>query len=317
VRAAFADQHASPDRLLHQYIREKFPKFPPEDIPCRTTLTTVCREWFGPDGARQRYVRSAEAAKDAYQRVGGVRPGQVVALDSTPLPVKVLETVFGDPVSVMLTLALDLCTHSIVAFRLTLVSDTSVDIAMLLRDVMMPLPMREGWGEEMEWPYPGTPAAVVAQFAGHKVAVLPFFAPETVTTDHGGRLSNAFFPVGVTAVAWCAPLPTSRPRKTSMSPVSITCRPLRSRFRPALPRHRAATSTLRRALPARVKPVLKPLISGPSMPPGPVTPPPRIMNNKGGKSCRTRRPEAPLRSHEKGNCVLLWPGMGCCQARRS
>ncbi|MER5348548.1 hypothetical protein ABT030_51805, partial [Streptomyces mirabilis] len=28
---------------------------------------------------------------------------------------------------------------------------------------------------------------------------------------------------------------------------------------------------------------------------------PRIMNNKGGKSCRTRRPEAPLRNHEKGN----------------
>ena len=57
---------------------------------------------------------------------------------------------------------------------------------MLLRDVMMPLPMRDGWGPDMEWPYPGIPAAVVAEFAGHKVAGLPFFAPETVTTDHGG-----------------------------------------------------------------------------------------------------------------------------------
>ncbi len=46
-----------------------------------------------------------------------------------------------------------------------------------------------------------------------------------------------------------------------------------SRFRPALPGHQAATSTLRRAPPARVKPVRKPLISGQSMPPGPVTPP--------------------------------------------
>jgi hypothetical protein len=73
-----------------------------------------------------------------------------------------------------------------VAFRLTLVSDTSVDIAMLLRDVMMPLPMRDGWGPEMEWPYPGVPASIVADFAGHPVAGLPFFAPETVTTDHGG-----------------------------------------------------------------------------------------------------------------------------------
>jgi transposase InsO family protein len=114
------------------------------------------------------------------------RPGQVVALDTTPLPVKVRDGVFGDPVSVHLTLALDLFTHSVVAFRLTLVSDTSVDIAMLLRDVMMPLPMRDGWGPEMEWPYPGVPAGVVADFAGHRVAGLPFFAPETVTTDHGG-----------------------------------------------------------------------------------------------------------------------------------
>ncbi|TGB07815.1 hypothetical protein E4099_16585 [Streptomyces palmae] len=41
-------------------------------------------------------------------------------------------------------LALDLYTHGVPAFRLTLQSDTSVDVAMLLRDVVLPLPMREG-----------------------------------------------------------------------------------------------------------------------------------------------------------------------------
>ena len=85
---------------------------------------------------------------------------------------------------------MDVYTHSLVAFRLTLVSDTSVDVAMLLRDVMLPLPLREDWGEELEWPYPGIPAAVVAEFAGHRVAALPFFAPETVTTDHGAVYKN-------------------------------------------------------------------------------------------------------------------------------
>ncbi|GAA5702448.1 hypothetical protein SM007_28010 [Streptomyces avermitilis] len=79
------------------------------------------------------------------------RPGQVVALDSTPLPVKLRESVFGE-VSGVLTLALGAYTHSCCAFHLTMVSDTSVDVAMLLREVMMPLPMREGWGEEMEGP---------------------------------------------------------------------------------------------------------------------------------------------------------------------
>ncbi|MFI9617047.1 transposase [Streptomyces sp. NPDC052023] len=177
-------------RLLHQYVRETFPNFPPEKVPCYNTLRTVWKEWFGPGGSRQRYARSADAAQDVSQRLVVHRPGQVVALDTTPLPVKVRESVFGDPVSVMLTLALDLFTHSIVAFRLTLVSDTSVDIAMLLRDVMLPLPMREGWDEDMEWPYPGVPAALVARFAGHRVAALPFFAPETVTTDHGSPYKN-------------------------------------------------------------------------------------------------------------------------------
>ena len=89
----------------------------------------------------------------------------------------VREGVFGDPVRCHLSLALDVCTHSLCAFRLTLVSDTSVDIAMLLRDVVMPLPMRPDWGEDLEWPYPGIPAAMVAEFAGHKVAGLPFFPP--------------------------------------------------------------------------------------------------------------------------------------------
>ena len=152
-------------------------------------MRLVWREWFGPGGARQRYQRSAALAASG-QHVVVHRPGQVVALDTTILPVKVRESVFGEPVSVHLTLALDAHTHSLVAFRLTMVSDSSVDVAMLLRDMMMPLPMRDDWGGEMEWPYPGIPAAVVAGFAGHKVAGLPFFAPETVTTDHGSVYKN-------------------------------------------------------------------------------------------------------------------------------
>jgi hypothetical protein len=169
--------------LVAQYVAEKFG--PQAEIPSYWTLRAVWLEWFGPGGTRQRYVRTAAAVDAAQVHVVVHRPGQVVALDTTPLPVKVRDGVFGEPVSAHLTLALDLFTHSAVAFRLTLVSDTSVDVTMLLRDVMMPLPMRDGWGPEMEWPYPGVPASIVASFAGHRVAALPFFTPETVTTDHG------------------------------------------------------------------------------------------------------------------------------------
>jgi hypothetical protein len=179
---------ATKDRLIRQYVREKFG--PEADIPSYWTLRRTWAEWFGPGGARQRYARSAAMLPVTGGHVVIHRPGQVVALDTSPLGVKVREHVFGEPVTASLTLALDLYTHSLVAFRLTLVSDTSVDVAMLLRDVMMPLPLREDWGRDMEWPYPGIPASLVASFAGHKVAGLPFFAPETVTTDHGSVYKN-------------------------------------------------------------------------------------------------------------------------------
>ncbi len=198
------------ERMIHQYVRETFS--PETPVPGYRTLCRVWREWFGPGGARQRYARSAELPmKNGHVVV--CRPGQVVALDTTVLPVMVREGVFGDPVKCHLTIALDVCTHSLCAFRLTLVSDTSVDVAMLLRDVMMPLPMRADWGEELEWPYPGIPAAVVAGFAGHKVAGLPFFTPETVTTGHGSVYRNHHL-VEVQRVIGCNILPARVLRPT-------------------------------------------------------------------------------------------------------
>ncbi|MFJ3138514.1 transposase [Streptomyces sp. NPDC086843] len=176
------------ERLIHQFVREKFG--PQVRVPHYTTLRKVWLEWFGAEGGRQRYVRSAAAVETGKAKIVVTRPGQVVALDTTPLPVKVLDDVFGTPITVHLTLALDVYSHSLVAFRLTPVSEASVEVAMLLRDVMLPLPMRPDWGEEVEWPYPGVPAALVAQFAGHQVAGLPFFAPETVTSDHGSVYKN-------------------------------------------------------------------------------------------------------------------------------
>ncbi|MDP4512114.1 COG3415 family protein [Nonomuraea turcica] len=198
------------ERMIHQYVREAFGAQTP--VPSYRTLCRVWKEWFGPGGARQRYARSAELpTKNGHVVVH--RPGQVVALDTTVLPVMIRDGVFGDPVKCHLTLALDVHTHSLCAFRLTLVSDTAVDVAMVLRDVMMPLPMRADWDAELEWPYPGLPAAVVAEFAGHEVAGLPFFAPETVTTDHGAVYRNHHL-VEVQRVLGCNILPARTLRPT-------------------------------------------------------------------------------------------------------
>jgi hypothetical protein len=135
--------------LIRQFVREQYGAG--VAVPSSETLRLVWRKWFGPGGARQRYQRSA-ALETSGQHVVVHRPGQVVALDTTILPVKVRESVFGEPVSVHLTLALDAYTHSLVAFRLTMVSDSSVDVAMLLRDMMMPLPLREDWARRWSGP---------------------------------------------------------------------------------------------------------------------------------------------------------------------
>src|SRR5260370_6769485 len=181
---------ASREKKIHQYVREKYG----DDvmIPSSETLRLVWREWFGPGGSRERYAGSAAGAEAnaTGEHVGIRRSGKVVALDTTPLPVLIRENVFSEPVEAHLSLALDCYTHALVAFRVTLVSEKSVDVAMLLRDVMTPLPMRADWGQDMAWPSPGIPKTLVAELAGYEVAGLPFFPIETVTTDHGSVYKN-------------------------------------------------------------------------------------------------------------------------------
>lgn len=181
---------ATKDVLIRQYVAEHHGSH--VQVPSYATLRRIWRDWYGSSGARPRYDRSAAtvAEHSGGEHVVVYRPGQVVALDTTVLPVFVRESVFSKPVKAHLTLALDVYTHSVVGFRLTLVSDTSTDVAMMLRDVMMPAPMRQDWGHDMAWPYPGIPATLVAEFAGHEVAALPFFTPETITVDHGSVYKN-------------------------------------------------------------------------------------------------------------------------------
>jgi hypothetical protein len=178
------------DRMVRQFVAEVHG--PEVFVPGYDTLRAVWAEMFGPGGGRQRFVRSAAAAEQVAtgEHIVVRRPGQVVALDTTPLPVFVRESVFGEPVRVHLTNALDVYTHSLLGFRLTLGAEASVDVAMLLRDVATATPMRPGWGADMAWRYPGIPAGQVEALAGYPVAAVPFGIPETVTTDHGAAFKN-------------------------------------------------------------------------------------------------------------------------------
>lgn len=158
---------------------------PPEQIPSYSKYRRMLLERFGPTGARQKYRATQQAMPAQGQPVIATRPGQIVFLDTNSFDVLVRDGLFGLPVEAKLTLAMDVYTRSIVGYRFTLVSDKSVDVAMVIRDVMMPMPMRPEWGDDAEWPYPGVPAHIVAEQAGFKVAGKPFMPIEGVTTDHG------------------------------------------------------------------------------------------------------------------------------------
>lgn len=55
------------ERLIHQYLRERFGS--DVAVPCYDTLRAVWSEWFGPGGARRRYVRSAAAVETSIAHV--------------------------------------------------------------------------------------------------------------------------------------------------------------------------------------------------------------------------------------------------------
>ncbi|MEU9291687.1 hypothetical protein AB0D57_45520 [Streptomyces sp. NPDC048275] len=65
----------------------------------------------------------------------------------------------------------------------------------------------------MKWPYPGLPAATVAEFTGHKVTGLPLFAPQTATTDHAAGHRN-HHPAHDQHKPGCHTLPTRTLRPT-------------------------------------------------------------------------------------------------------
>src|SRR5262245_38002709 len=102
----------------------------------------------------------------AHGRGRQVSPAEKDGTSPPTQPPKPLPAVQRSARNYLHNLGLDAFTHSLAAFRLTPGSDSSIEVAMLLWDVMLPLPMRPDWTPDMEWHYPGVPAALVTEFAG-------------------------------------------------------------------------------------------------------------------------------------------------------
>ena len=218
-------------------IRLRTKGVPEQEMPSYATYRRVLIERFGPTGARQKYRVTQEAMPTQGQPVIATRPGQIVFLDTNSFDVLVRDGLFGLPVEAKLTLALDVYTRSIVGFRFTLVSDKSVDVAMVIRDVMMPMPMRPEWGEDAVWPYPGVPAHVVAEHAGFTVAGRPFMPVEGITTDHGSVYVSHHV-VALSEECGSNFLPARKMRARDKHAVELTFRMIRQLLLEELPGYR-------------------------------------------------------------------------------
>ncbi|WP_439678137.1 transposase [Embleya sp. MST-111070] len=115
-----------------------------------------------------------------------LRPGELVMLDSTPLDVLAVsdDGVVGRP---ELSIALDVATRSICAAVLRPKGTSSVDAAMLLAQMVVPMAMRPGWDEALAMrrsviPYERL-VALDARLEG--AAARPVIMPETVVVDQG------------------------------------------------------------------------------------------------------------------------------------
>ncbi|MEV4501887.1 transposase [Streptomyces klenkii] len=138
------------------------------------------------DPAYQR-VSDANQPDRTFGNVIAHRPGQVVMLDTTPLDVLAWDPAMNDTYNVELTLALDVATRSLLAWRLTPTGTKAIDIGLLLADVMAPEPMRPDWSDALRYSMLRVPYQrhLTLDERLAEAAARPVIYPETLLFDHG------------------------------------------------------------------------------------------------------------------------------------
>jgi len=158
--------------------------------PKRTAFNTALNElargkeyW----GSAKRRRNAANRPETPYRRFSATRPGEFVLIDSTPLDAFGIEPVNFRWVSLQLTIAFDLFSRSIIAWRFTPRDASRVDAALLLYDIITPTPMRPEWPESSKFSrrYVGVPEHLIVEVGAEDAAAVPIVNPETVVVDRG------------------------------------------------------------------------------------------------------------------------------------
>ena len=174
----------------------------PVELPAtRQTFNRIVDEVLRPTGLFRRPAKSRRSAQSApSEDLGSLvaeRPGEFVAIDTTGLDVFAIDPFTFQWVGLDLTAALDVCTRSILAFRLTPFSTQGVDLALLLSDLLSPTPVDGRWPSDVPYRYCGVPENVVLRAfeleEGTALAPRPTVRPGTLVIDRGRNYQSVVF----------------------------------------------------------------------------------------------------------------------------
>ncbi len=174
----------------------------PLELPStRQTFNRIVDEVLASTGLFRLPAKSRRSAQSAPSEGLGAlvaeRPGEYVAIDTTSLDVFAIDPFTFQWVGLDLTAAIDVCTRSIVAFRLTPFSTQGVDLALLLSDLISPSPAGGRWPVDVPYPYCGVPEHLVLRAfelpEGTALAPRPTVRPGTVVIDRGRNYQSVTF----------------------------------------------------------------------------------------------------------------------------
>jgi Mu transposase, C-terminal len=174
----------------------------PLELPSsRQTFNRIVDDVLRPTGLFRLSAKSRRSAQSApSEDLGSLvaeRPGEFVAIDTTGLDVFAIDPFTFQWVGLDLTAALDICTRSILAFRLTPFSTQGVDLALLLSDLLSPTPMDGRWPSDVPYPYCGVPENLVLRAfelpPWTPLAPRPTVRPGTIVIDRGRNYQSVVF----------------------------------------------------------------------------------------------------------------------------
>lgn len=132
--------------------------------------------------------KSLDAAPDKmHGHVTATRPGEIVMMDSTVLDSFAYDPLTDTVISVELSIAMDLATRSIIAWRFTPLGTKTIDTTMLLNDMMVPETLRPDWSDKLRYSFltvNGTRDLALDERCA-AAAARPIIYPEAVLVDQG------------------------------------------------------------------------------------------------------------------------------------